>query len=123
MSSHREAGKLSRRAVLAAGLGVAASSGVPDIQGRSHKRRKPKSGLTRTSTASKPDVVSFLMEDMRTDDWPILAKTQALIGGTWFSNFGFNVAVCGASRATPRRRAVPRLPPSSHERNTPWRTR
>ncbi len=42
----------------------------------------------------------FLTDDMRADDWPILAKTQARIGGTWFPNFCYNVAVCGASRAT-----------------------
>jgi N-acetylglucosamine-6-sulfatase len=34
------------------------------------------------------------------DDWPMLAKAQERIGGTWFPNFCYNVAVCGASRAT-----------------------
>ncbi len=93
----------SRRAVLAAGLSVAALPGSLEAR-RKHrkqpKRRKHQRTLTRTSTASQPDVLVFLTDDMRTDDWPILAQVQARIGGTWFPNFCFNVAVCGASRAT-----------------------
>jgi arylsulfatase A-like enzyme len=99
----RDAFGVTRRAVLAAGLGVAALPDALEARGkhRKHrKRRKHLSTLTRTSTASQPDVLVFITDDMRTDDWPILAQAQARIGGTWFPNFCFNIAVCGASRAT-----------------------
>jgi arylsulfatase A-like enzyme len=93
----RDGHAISRRAVLAAGLGVA---GLAEATEARRKRRKPVSTLTRTSTASQPDVLVFLTDDMRTDDWRMLAQAQARIGGAWFPNFCFNVAVCGASRAT-----------------------
>jgi N-acetylglucosamine-6-sulfatase len=99
----RDESAISRRAVLAAGLGVAAWPDTLDARGKHRRRRKRRKNLgtlTRTSTATQPDVLVFLTDDMRTDDWPILAQAQARIGGTWFSNFCFNVAVCGASRAT-----------------------
>jgi arylsulfatase A-like enzyme len=91
---------ISRRAVLAAGLGLTALPEALEAKRKRRKRNKSQGTLTRTSTASQPDVLIFLTDDMRTDDWPMLAKAQALIGGTWYPNFCFNVAVCGASRAT-----------------------
>lgn len=96
-------GAITRRAVLAASLGVAAwpeAIGAGRKHGKHRKRRKQKSSRSRTSTASLPDILVFLTDDMRADDWPILDKAQSRIGGAWFPNYCFNVAVCGASRAT-----------------------
>lgn len=106
MTVDRDEGSVSRRTVLAAGVGLAALPLAAEAGKHRHKHRKRRrrhrnsSTLTRSSTAAQPDVLVFLTDDMRTDDWPILAKAQARIGGAWFPNFCFNVAVCGASRAT-----------------------
>jgi arylsulfatase A-like enzyme len=106
---------LPRRAVLAAAAGLtgnhllAAAKGNGKGNGKGkgkHRRRKRRRGgrgpgpAPRASTAEQPDIVVFLTDDMREDDWPLLRKAQALIGGTWFPNFCYDVAVCGACRAT-----------------------
>ena len=41
-----------------------------------------------------PDIVVILLDDMRADDWPILPKTRALVGGTEFPNFIYNTPLC-----------------------------
>jgi N-acetylglucosamine-6-sulfatase len=48
----------------------------------------------------QPDVVLFLTDDMRADDWPILEKAQNHIGGTWFPHFCYDMALCAPTRAT-----------------------
>lgn len=111
MTAGESEARVSRRAALTAGLGLLALSERPSAvaggrKGRKrrkrHKRRRQQRQalLERTATASQPDVIVFLTDDMRADDWPILQQAQARIGGTWFPNFCFDVAVCGASRAT-----------------------
>ncbi|MDQ2654113.1 MAG: sulfatase-like hydrolase/transferase [Chloroflexota bacterium] len=96
--------RVSRRTALAAGVSVATYAMPTEARRKRHKRHKrrkhDRAVLTRTSTASQPDVLVFLTDDMRTDDWPILQQAQARIGGAWFPNFCFDVAVCAASRAT-----------------------
>ena len=101
MSDHGK--HVSRRTALTVGLSVAACATLTEAKRKHHKRRKHRRNravLTRTSTASQPDVLVFLTDDMRTDDWPILQQAKSRIGGTWFPNFCFDVSVCAASRAT-----------------------
>jgi arylsulfatase A-like enzyme len=47
-----------------------------------------------------PDLIVVLTDDMRADDWPILADTQRLVGGTEFPNFVFNTPLCCPFRAS-----------------------
>jgi arylsulfatase A-like enzyme len=96
-----------RRAILAAAAGLAAHGLLADAKKNRGKRRKRRrrrgQGVAlpaRTSTAERPDIVVVLTDDMREDDWPVLRQAQALIGGTWFPNFCYDVAVCAATRAT-----------------------
>lgn len=103
-------GTFPRRAVLTAAAGLAAwplladGKGKGKGKGKKHKRRKKQRRQaalpTRTSSASQPDIILFVTDDMRSDDWPILRQAQQRIAGTWFSNFCYDVAVCGATRAT-----------------------
>lgn len=98
---------LPRRAVLAAAASLAGSQFLTDAKkknGKGKRRRKRRGRgpgpAPRTSTAAQPDIILFITDDMREDDWPILRDAQQRIGGTWFPNFCFDVAVCAASRAT-----------------------
>ena len=94
---------LQRRALLAASAGLAGQHLLADARGKHHKRRRRHHGGSagvRTATAEQPDIVVFLTDDMRGDDWPILRQARERVGGTWFPNFCFDVAVCGACRAT-----------------------
>lgn len=108
MAMNDAVSRLSRRAALAGGLGLGLATlplaGADGQKSKKQRRKRRKhrqlANLKRTSTAEKPDVIVFITDDMRADDWPMLAQTQALIGGTWFTNFCYDVAVCAASRAT-----------------------
>ena len=50
--------------------------------------------------AEQPDIIILMTDDMRADDWPVLAETERLIGGTWYPNFIYTTPLCCPFRAT-----------------------
>jgi N-acetylglucosamine-6-sulfatase len=52
---------------------------------------------------ARPDIVVLVIDDMRADDWRILANTERLVGGTWFPNFVYTTPLCCPTRSTIQR--------------------
>ena len=50
--------------------------------------------------APRPDIVLLITDDMRGDDWRVLAQTTRLVGGTWFPNFVYTTPLCCPTRVT-----------------------
>jgi arylsulfatase A-like enzyme len=89
--------------VVAAGAaaGMAAAATPHRRPRRRQPRRCPRAAHgVRTAAVDHPDVVVFLTDDMRADDWPLLRHARARIGGTWFPQFCYDVPLCAPTRAT-----------------------
>jgi hypothetical protein len=50
--------------------------------------------------ATQPDIIVFITDDMRANDWRVLDKTERLIGGVWYPNFVYTTPLCCPFRAT-----------------------
>jgi len=63
--------------------------------------RRPAPGAA-AAAGQPPNVVVFVMDDMRATDWKALPRIRALVGmrGRIYPNFILNTPICGPSRAT-----------------------